>query len=81
MNLPLLKIKNDLTVIILCGGKGTRLKPLTVKTPKPLIKIKEKTILESIIDHFLDFKISNIILASGFNGDQFDNFIKVNLKI
>ena len=80
MSLPLSKIKNNLTVIILCGGKGSRLKPLTTNTPKPLIKIKKKTILESIIDHLLVYKFSNIILASGFKGDQFDYFINKNYK-
>ena len=35
-------IKNNLSVLILCGGKGERLKPITSKLPKPLIKIKKK---------------------------------------
>ena len=41
------KFKNNLSVIILCGGKGLRLRPLTSNLPKPLIKINEKSILEN----------------------------------
>ncbi|MCC8145750.1 MAG: CBS domain-containing protein, partial [Bacteroidales bacterium] len=44
--------KLDLPVIIMAGGKGTRLKPLTNVIPKPLIPINEKTILELIIEKF-----------------------------
>ena len=40
------KFKKNLTVLILCGGKGLRLRPLTKELPKPLIKIKNKSILE-----------------------------------
>ena len=59
MNNKLSIFKNNLTVIILCGGKGQRLRPLTYEVPKPLIKIKKKTILDYIISHFLKFKIKN----------------------
>jgi dTDP-glucose pyrophosphorylase len=44
--------KIDLPVVIMAGGKGTRLKPLTNVIPKPLIPIGEKTILEEIMDRF-----------------------------
>ena len=39
--------------LILCGGKGERLRPLTSNIPKPMIKINGKPILEYIIDHIL----------------------------
>ena len=44
--------KIDLPVVIMAGGLGTRLKPLTNIIPKPLIPVNEKTILETIIDQF-----------------------------
>ena len=40
-------------VIILCGGKGLRLKPLTNKTPKPLTKIKNRPFLFYLVNFFL----------------------------
>ena len=42
----------NLPVVIMAGGKGTRLKPLTNVIPKPLIPIGRKTILEEIMDQF-----------------------------
>ncbi len=44
----------DAPVVIMAGGKGTRLQPYTQILPKPLIPIGEKTITEHIIDHFYD---------------------------
>jgi NDP-sugar pyrophosphorylase family protein len=68
-------IKHGTTVIILCGGKGLRLRPITINTPKPLIKIDNKTILEHIINQFLKFNINNFILATGYKSNVFSNFI------
>lgn len=42
----------DLPVVIMAGGKGTRLKPITNVIPKPLVPIGDKTILEVIMDQF-----------------------------
>ena len=39
-------------VIILCGGKGERLRPLTINTPNPLTKIKNKPFLFYLIQFF-----------------------------
>jgi glucose-1-phosphate cytidylyltransferase len=72
--------KLNTTVIILCGGKGLRLRPLTINTPKPLIKIDNKTILEHIINQFLKFNINNIILATGYKSNIFSLFIKKKYK-
>ena len=44
--------KIDLPVVIMAGGKGTRLKPLTNVIPKPLVPVGDKTILEVIMDQF-----------------------------
>ena len=44
--------KIDLPVVIMAGGKGTRLKPITNIIPKPLIPVGDKTILEEILDQF-----------------------------
>ena len=74
------KFKKNLTVIILCGGKGQRLRPLTYDVPKPLVKIKNKAILEYIIDHLLKFNVQNIIIASGYKNQLIKNFVKKNYK-
>jgi NDP-sugar pyrophosphorylase family protein len=44
----------NLPVVIMAGGQGARLKPLTNILPKPLIPINDKTIVEEIMDRFLD---------------------------
>jgi len=67
----------------LCGGKGERLRPLTSNIPKPMIKIKDKTILEYIIDHILFYDIEELILLTGYqsnviksyNGNKYNNNI------
>ena len=49
------KIEENIPVIIMAGGLGTRLKPYTEIIPKPLIPIGTKTILERIFDKFADY--------------------------
>ena len=44
--------KIELPVVIMAGGKGTRLKPITNVIPKPLVPVGDKTILEVIMDQF-----------------------------
>lgn len=53
--LPSPKIKEDVPVVIMAGGLGTRLKPYTEIIPKPLIPIGTKTILEHIFDKFEEY--------------------------
>ena len=45
------------TAIILAGGLGTRLRPLTDKTPKPLLPIQDKPIIEHIIDNLRKYGV------------------------
>ena len=80
MGLNISKIKNSLSVIILCGGAGQRLRPLTDKVPKPLIKIKNKAIIEYIINHFLKYKINNIIILTGYKHKLLKKFINKKYK-
>ena len=80
MSVNISKIKNSLSVIILCGGAGQRLRPLTEKVPKPLIKIKNKTIIEYIINHFYNYKIENIIIATGYKHKLLKQFINKKYK-
>ncbi len=69
-------IKKNLTIIVLCGGKGERLKPLTNNTPKPLIKINNETILFRILKHLIYYKLNHFIIASGYKSEKIKKFIK-----
>lgn len=62
--------------IILSGGKGTRLKPITDYIPKPLIPINNIPILEWQIKYLKKFGIKDIIVSTGYKYDQIENFLK-----
>lgn len=57
------KKRLDVDVVIMAGGKGSRLDPFTKILPKPLIPIGDKTVLELIIEKFLDFSIDHFYLS------------------
>lgn len=56
-------------VVILAGGKGTRLRPLTNDVPKPLLKVANRPILEWIIVHLKNNGLSDIIISVGYKGN------------
>ncbi|HLC51998.1 MAG TPA: HAD-IIB family hydrolase [Candidatus Nanoarchaeia archaeon] len=58
------------TAIILAGGLGTRLRPLTDETPKPLLPLHGKPIVQHTIEYLKQHGIKNIILSVGFRGDK-----------
>ena len=62
--------------IILCAGKGTRLAPLTLNKPKPLLEIKGKTLLENTILHLRKCGIQEIIVVTGYKHYLFDPLVK-----
>ena len=60
----------DLPVIIMAGGKGTRLKPLTNVLPKPLIPVGEKTILEMILNQFESIGCKKFFMSVNYKSDM-----------
>ena len=70
------------TALILCAGFGKRLNPLTLKTPKPLLKIKNTTILENCINVISKLGIKKILINTFHLEDQINEFIKMkNFKV
>lgn len=61
--------KIDLPVVIMAGGKGTRLKPITNVIPKPLVPIGEKTILETILDQFENIGCTKFYMSVNYKAD------------
>lgn len=60
--------------VIMAGGKGERLKPLTDTVPKPLLKVGGKEIISYNFDRLLQFGITNQTVTVNYLGDQIDNF-------
>ena len=63
------------TAFILCAGFGKRLNPLTLETPKPLIKLHNITVLETCINLIENLGIQKIIINTFYLKDQIHNFI------
>lgn len=63
-------------VIIMAGGLGTRLRPLTYETPKPMLKLAGKPILQEIIESFKLKGFSNFLISVNYKAEIIKNFFK-----
>ena len=64
------------TALILCAGFGKRLSPLTLEVPKPLLKLREITMLESCINMIIKLEVKKIFINTFHLGEQISEFIK-----
>ena len=71
--------------VILAGGRGKRLKPITDYVPKPLVPIKNIPIIEWQIKYLKKFGIKNIIICTGYKTEQIEDYLSsrnnLNVKI
>lgn len=66
--------KKDNIAIIMAGGKGERLKPITEEIPKPMIKVAGRPILERLILHLIGYGIKNFYLAVNYKSEIIENY-------
>lgn len=67
--------KIELPVVIMAGGLGTRLKPITNVIPKPLIPVSEKTILETIMDQFKGIGCTKYYLSVNYKREIIEYYL------
>ena len=65
-------------VVILAGGKGTRLAEFTKTIPKPMVLVKNKPIIHHIIDIYSNFGFKNFIIATGYKGNLIKEYFNKN---
>ena len=63
--------------IILAGGRGKRLKPVTDYVPKPLVPIKNIPIIEWQIKYLKKFGVSEVIICSGYKTEMIENYLNI----
>lgn len=59
-------------MIIIAAGYGSRLRPITINTPKPLVRVHGQRIIDSLLDAAVAAGIEEILLVRGYLGEQFD---------
>ena len=64
--------------MILCAGFGTRLHPLTLSSPKPLLKIGDNTLLSNTLSILKKFGIKQVVINVHYLGDQIIDYVKRN---
>jgi dTDP-glucose pyrophosphorylase len=74
INFGIIKSYLPIDVVIMAGGSGTRLRPLTDTTPKPLLKVGEKCILEHNLDRLIHFGIDDFWITLNYLGNQIENY-------
>lgn len=74
----LIKYRNFLPVdaVLMAGGKGERLRPLTEKTPKPLLPVGGKAIIDHNIDRLIDYGVKHINVTVNYLGEQLEEHFR-----
>ncbi|MDG1549571.1 MAG: NDP-sugar synthase [Candidatus Poseidoniaceae archaeon] len=62
--------------VIMAGGKGTRLYPLTANRPKPLVEVLGKPVIDYVNDALLDAGVKEVILTTGYQGEGLVSLVK-----
>ncbi len=76
INLEKYKTKLPIDAVIMAGGKGERLRPLTEKTPKPLLKVGDKCIIDYNIDNLITNGVDHISVTVNYLGEQLEEHYK-----
>jgi dTDP-glucose pyrophosphorylase len=74
INFGELKSYLPVDVVVMAGGKGTRLRPLTEQTPKPLLKVGDKAILEHNIHRLSLFGMDDFWITVNYLGKQIEDY-------
>jgi mannose-1-phosphate guanylyltransferase len=61
--------------VVLVGGEGTRLRPLTETIPKPLIPLVDRPFLEHVLDHLARYRVEEVLLSSPYLEEVFAAFL------
>ena len=74
----LLKYKTFLPIdaVLMAGGKGERLRPLTEKTPKPLLPVGDKAIIDHNIDRLISYGVKHINVTVNYLGEQLEEHFR-----
>ena len=72
INLEKYKTRLPIDAVLMAGGKGERLRPLTENTPKPLLKVGDKCIIDHNIDRLISFGVKNISVTVNYLGEQLE---------
>jgi dTDP-glucose pyrophosphorylase len=74
----LIKYRNFLPVdaVLMAGGKGERLRPLTEKTPKPLLPVGDKAIIDHNVDRLVSYGIKHISVTVNYLGEQLEEHFR-----
>lgn len=71
----LLKVRQkDNWVVLMAGGLGSRLAPLTENCPKPLLKVGNKPILENILEHFLQYGFHQFFISVNYKSEMIEAY-------
>lgn len=76
INLEHYLTKLPIDAVLMAGGKGERLRPLTEKTPKPLIKVGDKCIIDYNIDRLLSYGLNHISVTINYLGEQIEEHFR-----
>ncbi len=63
-------------IVLMAGGLGTRLRPLTAEMPKPMLTVGSKPILETILESFSHYGFRNFYLSVNYKADKIRNYFK-----
>lgn len=72
INLEKYKTRLPIDAVLMAGGKGERLRPLTEKTPKPLLKVGDKAIIDHNIDQLISYGVKYINVTVNYLGEQLE---------
>lgn len=76
INLSIKKSYLPIDAVLMAGGKGERLRPMTLTTPKPLLKVAGKPIIDYNVDNLLDHGIKHINVTTNYLAEQLDDHFK-----
>ena len=72
INLQQFKTRLPIDAVLMAGGKGERLRPLTEKTPKPLLKVGDKCIIDHNVDRLISYGVSHISVTVNYLKEQIE---------